>query len=182
MVPTPMLEKIFFPGSARCADSCRSDYRSGDVLFSDIQPVPRPDAVVGDPGNHPLPLASQVQRQAGKQRRAHRDADRIDRHQYSYGACLFVGSLACGFRGEGHDHGQNRQFPYSATVRCGSQLATRGEPLYNLWAQATTDLPDLAQKFMPQIKGVSLSLLSKLAGVSMGLLLFIVALLIAGIF
>ncbi|MFD2884824.1 AI-2E family transporter [Pseudomonas lini] len=45
-----------------------------------------------------------------------------------------------------------------------------GKPLYNLWAQATTDLPDLAQKFIPQIKGVSLSLLSKLAGVSMGLL------------
>jgi predicted PurR-regulated permease PerM len=57
-----------------------------------------------------------------------------------------------------------------------------GEPIYNVWAQAATDLPDLAHKFMPQIKGVSLSLLSKLAGVGMGLLLFIVALIIAGIF
>lgn len=57
-----------------------------------------------------------------------------------------------------------------------------GKPLYNLWTQAVTDLPDLIEKFIPQIKGISLSLLSKLAGVGMGLLLFIFALIIAGIF
>ncbi|WPN58905.1 AI-2E family transporter [Pseudomonas sp. P9_31] len=57
-----------------------------------------------------------------------------------------------------------------------------GKPLYNLWAQAITDLPELVQKFIPQIKGVSLSLLSKFAGVAMGLLLFVFALIIAGIF
>jgi predicted PurR-regulated permease PerM len=57
-----------------------------------------------------------------------------------------------------------------------------GKPLHSLWTQAVTNLPDLVQKFIPQFKGVSLSLLSKLAGVGMGLLLFIVALIIAGIF
>ncbi|MHC8412570.1 AI-2E family transporter [Pseudomonas sp. Hz4] len=57
-----------------------------------------------------------------------------------------------------------------------------GKPLHSLWVQAVNDLPDLVQKFIPQIKGVSLSLLSKLAGVGMGLLLFIFALIIAGIF
>lgn len=57
-----------------------------------------------------------------------------------------------------------------------------GKPLHGLWTQAVTNLPDLLQKFIPQIKGVSLSLLSKLAGAGMGLLLFIFALIIAGIF
>ncbi|MFW0755505.1 AI-2E family transporter [Pseudomonas sp. H11T01] len=57
-----------------------------------------------------------------------------------------------------------------------------GKPLYGFWLQAATDLPDLAQKFIPQIKGVSLSLLGKLAGVGMGFLIFFFALIIAGIF
>jgi predicted PurR-regulated permease PerM len=57
-----------------------------------------------------------------------------------------------------------------------------GKPLYGLWLHAATDLSDLAHKFMPQIKGVSLSLLGKLAGVGMGFLIFIFALIIAGIF
>jgi predicted PurR-regulated permease PerM len=57
-----------------------------------------------------------------------------------------------------------------------------GKPLYGFWLQAATDLPELAQKFIPQIKGVSLTLLAKLAGVGMGFLIFIFALIIAGIF
>ncbi len=57
-----------------------------------------------------------------------------------------------------------------------------GKPLHGFWLQAATDLPELAQKFIPQIKGVSLSLLGKLAGVGMGFLIFIFALIIAGIF
>ncbi|WP_420233509.1 AI-2E family transporter [Pseudomonas sp. ABY48] len=56
-----------------------------------------------------------------------------------------------------------------------------GKPLYDLWRQAASDLPELVYKFVPQIKGVSLTLLSKLAGVSMGLISFIFALVIAGI-
>jgi predicted PurR-regulated permease PerM len=56
-----------------------------------------------------------------------------------------------------------------------------GKPLYGFWLQAATDLPELAQKFIPQIKGISLTLLAKFAGVGMGFLIFIFALIIAGI-
>lgn len=57
-----------------------------------------------------------------------------------------------------------------------------GQPLSDLWLQASTNLPDLTAKYIPQIKLVSLTLLSKLAGVGMGFLMFIFALIIAGIF
>ncbi|MFL1527628.1 AI-2E family transporter [Pseudomonas sp. O230] len=57
-----------------------------------------------------------------------------------------------------------------------------GQPLSDLWLQASTNLPDLTAKYIPQIKHVSLTLLSKLAGVGMGFLTFIFALIIAGIF
>ncbi|MHC8381414.1 AI-2E family transporter [Pseudomonas sp. LB3P14] len=57
-----------------------------------------------------------------------------------------------------------------------------GKPLSALWLQASTDLPGLTEKYVPQIKGLSLTLLSKLAGVGMGFLTFIFALIIAGIF
>ncbi len=56
-----------------------------------------------------------------------------------------------------------------------------GKRLYGFWLQAATDLTSLMQKFKPQIKDVGLILLGKLAGVGMGLLMFIVALAIAGI-
>lgn len=57
-----------------------------------------------------------------------------------------------------------------------------GQPLSDLWLQASTNLPDLTAKYIPQIKDVSLTLLSKMAGVGMGFLTFIFALIIAGIF
>ncbi len=57
-----------------------------------------------------------------------------------------------------------------------------GKRLYGFWLQAATDLTGLMQKFAPQFKDVSLTVLGKLAGVGMGLLMFIVALIIAGIF
>ena len=57
-----------------------------------------------------------------------------------------------------------------------------GKPLYSFWEQAATDLKGVTQKFAPQIKDASLILLSKLAGVGIGLLMFIFALIIAGIF
>lgn len=57
-----------------------------------------------------------------------------------------------------------------------------GKRLHGLWLQAATDLPGLTEKYIPQIKGISLTLLSKLAGIGMGFLMFIVALIIAGIF
>ncbi|QAY86056.1 AI-2E family transporter [Pseudomonas arsenicoxydans] len=57
-----------------------------------------------------------------------------------------------------------------------------GKRVSELWLQASTDLPDLTAKYLPQIKHVSLGLLGKLAGVGMGFLTFIFALIIAGIF
>jgi predicted PurR-regulated permease PerM len=57
-----------------------------------------------------------------------------------------------------------------------------GKPLYDFWLQAATDLTSLTQQFAGQFKEVSLVLLGKLAGFGIGLLLFIAALLIAGIF
>lgn len=57
-----------------------------------------------------------------------------------------------------------------------------GKPISAIWLQASTDLPGLTAKYIPQIKGVSLTLLGKLAGVGMGFLTFIFALIIAGIF
>jgi predicted PurR-regulated permease PerM len=57
-----------------------------------------------------------------------------------------------------------------------------GKPISAIWMQAATDLPSLTVKYIPQIKGISLGLLSKLAGLGMGFLIFIFALIIAGIF
>lgn len=56
-----------------------------------------------------------------------------------------------------------------------------GKSLYAYWLQASTDLTGLAQKFAPQLKDFSLLALGKLAGAGMGLLLFIAALIVAGI-
>jgi len=56
-----------------------------------------------------------------------------------------------------------------------------GERLHGLWLQAATDLSSLAKQFAPQLKGVSLAVLSQLAGMGVGLLLFLAALIIAGI-
>jgi predicted PurR-regulated permease PerM len=57
-----------------------------------------------------------------------------------------------------------------------------GKRLYGTWLQAATDLTSLAQKFAPQIKAFGFSALGKLAGLGVGLLIFIGALVIAGIF
>lgn len=56
-----------------------------------------------------------------------------------------------------------------------------GQSLHAFWLQASTDLTGLLQTLAPHLKGPSLSLLSKLAGASVGLLMFIFALFIAGI-
>ena len=57
-----------------------------------------------------------------------------------------------------------------------------GKPLHAYWAQAATDMAGLTEKFAPQIKAMSLAALGKAAGFAVGLLLFIFALIIAGIF
>ena len=56
-----------------------------------------------------------------------------------------------------------------------------GKPLYGYWQRAATDLTGLAQQLAPQLKDVTLSLLGKVAGFGMGLLLFFAALAVAGI-
>ncbi|MGO4330571.1 AI-2E family transporter [Cupriavidus sp. 2TAF22] len=57
-----------------------------------------------------------------------------------------------------------------------------GERLYALWQHAATDLTGLLQKVAPQLKDVSLALLGMLAGLGEGFLIFVFALIIAGIF
>ena len=56
-----------------------------------------------------------------------------------------------------------------------------GDRLHAAWSQASNDLTGLAQKFLPEIKAASKGMLGKLAGVGIGLLLFMGALIIAGI-
>ena len=56
-----------------------------------------------------------------------------------------------------------------------------GEKLYGFWQQAATDLSGLAQKLAPQLKDVSLVMLGKLAGFGLGLMMFLVAIIIAGV-
>lgn len=57
-----------------------------------------------------------------------------------------------------------------------------GKPLHDFWLQASTDLTGLAQKLAPQLKDASVAFLGTLSGVGVGLLLFVGALIIAGIF
>lgn len=56
-----------------------------------------------------------------------------------------------------------------------------GKPLYNFWMQSATDMSSVLMKLMPYIKTVGLTLLGKMAGVGVGFLLFIGALIIAGV-
>jgi predicted PurR-regulated permease PerM len=57
-----------------------------------------------------------------------------------------------------------------------------GKSVHGFWLQASTDLTGMAKQFAPQIKSASLAGLGKLAGFSVGLLMFIVALILAGVF
>lgn len=57
-----------------------------------------------------------------------------------------------------------------------------GKSLHAFWLQAATDLTGLLQQAAPQLKTMGLSVLGKLAGVGLDFLMFIVALIIAGIF
>jgi predicted PurR-regulated permease PerM len=56
-----------------------------------------------------------------------------------------------------------------------------GKTLHGFWLQAATDLTGLLQTVAPHLKGPSLSLLGKLAGAGVGLLMFVFALVIAGV-
>ncbi|MBN3751349.1 AI-2E family transporter [Paraburkholderia sp. Tr-20389] len=57
-----------------------------------------------------------------------------------------------------------------------------GQRVYDFWQQASTDLTGLAQKFAPQLKGAAVVLLETVTGLGAGLLVFFVALIVAGIF
>ncbi|ALL69298.1 putative membrane protein [Paraburkholderia caribensis MBA4] len=57
-----------------------------------------------------------------------------------------------------------------------------GQRVYDFWAQASTDLTGLAQRFAPQLKEAGLVLLGTVTGLGAGLLIFFVALIVAGIF
>ena len=56
-----------------------------------------------------------------------------------------------------------------------------GKRVYDFWLQATADLTGLAQKFLPQLRDAGLVVLGKLAGLGLGLLMFVVALIIAAV-
>lgn len=57
-----------------------------------------------------------------------------------------------------------------------------GQRLYDFWLQASTDLTGLAQRFAPQLKEAGLVVLGTLAGLGVGLVTFVVALILAGVF
>ncbi|MEM5460772.1 AI-2E family transporter [Paraburkholderia phytofirmans] len=56
-----------------------------------------------------------------------------------------------------------------------------GQKVHDFWQQASTDLTGLAHRFAPQLKEAGLALLATVTGLSAGLLIFFVALIVAGI-
>jgi predicted PurR-regulated permease PerM len=56
-----------------------------------------------------------------------------------------------------------------------------GQPLHAFWAEAASNLTSVLQQAAPHLKGATLELLGKLAGAGAGLLVFIGALVVAGI-
>jgi predicted PurR-regulated permease PerM len=62
-----------------------------------------------------------------------------------------------------------------------ASLPLIGKPLYAFWYQSATDMSSVLMKLMPYIKTVGLTVLGKMAGVGVGFLLFIGALIIAGV-
>ena len=57
-----------------------------------------------------------------------------------------------------------------------------GRPVHGFWQQAATDLSGVIEQYRPQIRATGVAVLSKLAGFGVGLLMFIFALVLAGIF
>ena len=56
-----------------------------------------------------------------------------------------------------------------------------GAPLYGIWAHASSDLSWALSQVAPHLKGVSKTLLTQLAGIGSGILVFVVALVVAGV-
>jgi predicted PurR-regulated permease PerM len=57
-----------------------------------------------------------------------------------------------------------------------------GERLHAVWLSASTDLTPLVRKWAPELKGAGMTALGTLAGVGIGFLVFVAALIIAGVF
>ena len=57
-----------------------------------------------------------------------------------------------------------------------------GDQAYAIWSQASTDLAGVTEEYQPQLKAFGLAVLSKIAAAGVGLLLFVVALILAGVF
>lgn len=57
-----------------------------------------------------------------------------------------------------------------------------GHQAHDIWEQASTDLDGVAAEYQPQLKAFGLAVLSKIAAAGVGLLLFMVALILAGVF
>ncbi|WP_427310193.1 AI-2E family transporter [Cupriavidus sp. H39] len=57
-----------------------------------------------------------------------------------------------------------------------------GQRLYDVWLQAASDLTGVIQAHAPQVKEISLVVLGAAAGIGKGLLIFVFALIIGGIF
>ncbi|MFM0140317.1 AI-2E family transporter [Caballeronia grimmiae] len=57
-----------------------------------------------------------------------------------------------------------------------------GQRVFDFWTQASTDLSGLAQNFAPQLKQAGLAVLGTVTGLGAGLLVFFLALIVAGIF
>jgi len=57
-----------------------------------------------------------------------------------------------------------------------------GHQAHDLWSQASTDLSEVTEEYEPQLKSFGLAVLSKIAAAGVGLLLFMVALCLAGVF
>ncbi len=57
-----------------------------------------------------------------------------------------------------------------------------GQRLHDVWQQASVDLTALVRKVAPELKSTTMALLGKVAGVGIGFLVFVAALIVAGIF
>lgn len=57
-----------------------------------------------------------------------------------------------------------------------------GPRLYDFWQQASSDLTSLVKQVMPHVQGVAVKLVGILVGVGAGFILFLAALIVAGVF
>ena len=56
-----------------------------------------------------------------------------------------------------------------------------GEPLFEFWQQAATNLTEMLVRFQPQLRGASVSVLSSIAAVGLAIIQFVAAVIVAGV-